>query len=410
MQNTTRLKYACYSANVTMAAVGNLSPVLFLTFRALYGISYTLLGMLVLINFATQLIVDLAFSFFSHKFNIEKCVRSIPLISISGFIIYAVFPMIFPEMAYTGLVIGTIIFSSASGLAEVLISPVIAAIPSDDPDREMSKLHSVYAWGVVFVIISSTLFLLIFKNNNWHYLALLFTIIPLISAVLFSKCHIPKMQTPEKISGAVNLLKNKALWLSIVAMFIGGSAECTMAQWSSGYLEQALNIPKTIGDIIGVAGFALMLGLGRTLYAKHGKNIEKVVFLCICTASLCYLVCALSPYPVLGLLACALTGIATSMLWPGNLVIASQRFPQGGVFIFAMMASAGDLGASVGPQLVGAVTDMAIRNSYIADIAIDLNLTVEQAGMKLGMLCAMMFPLTGIMVYGILGKTKTTIK
>ena len=49
--STKRLKLACYSANVTMSVVGNLSPVLFLTFRTLYGISYSLLGLLVLVNF-----------------------------------------------------------------------------------------------------------------------------------------------------------------------------------------------------------------------------------------------------------------------------------------------------------------------------------------------------------------------
>ena len=402
MKNIKILKYACYSVNVTMAAVGNLSPVLFLTFRTIYGISYTLLGLLVLINFVTQLIVDLIFSFFSHKFNIEKSIRAIPYISIIGFIIYAFIPMIFPRYAYAGLVAGTVIFSSASGLAEVLISPVIAAIPSDDPDREMSKLHSVYAWGVVFVIILSTLFLLVSGSKNWHYLPLLLTIIPLSSTILFFGCDIPKMKTPERTSGAVNLLKNKALWLSIIAMFIGGCSECTMAQWSSGYLEQALNIPKTAGDILGVAGFAVMLGLGRTLYAKYGKNIENVVFVCIISSTLCYLICALSPYPLLGLAACAFTGITTSMLWPGNLVIASDRFPQGGVFIFAMMAAAGDLGASVGPQLVGVVTDFAISNEHIINIAAKFGFSPEQAGMKLGMLCAMVFPFVGIFVYGLL--------
>ena len=83
MNKIKRLQYACYSANVTMSVVGNLSPVLFLTFRSLYGISYTLLGLLVLINFTTQLIVDLIFSFFSHKFNIAKTVKSIPSVLFS---------------------------------------------------------------------------------------------------------------------------------------------------------------------------------------------------------------------------------------------------------------------------------------------------------------------------------------
>ena len=71
-KNQKRVKLARYTVNATMSAVGNLSPILFLTFRNLYGISYTLLGLLVFINFITQLIVDLILSFFSHKFNIQK--------------------------------------------------------------------------------------------------------------------------------------------------------------------------------------------------------------------------------------------------------------------------------------------------------------------------------------------------
>ena len=263
-----RLKYACYSANVTMSAVGNLSPVLFLTFRSLYGISYSLLGLLVLINFVTQLIVDLIFSFFSHKFNIAKTVKAIPLIAVFGFLVYALFPFFVSDGVYIGLVIGTVIFSAASGLAEVLISPVIAAIPSDDPDREMSKLHSIYAWGVVFVIALSTVFLLLAGNENWQWLAIIFTLIPLTSALLFFGSEIPAMETPKQTSGALKLLCNKGVWLSVFAIFLGGAAECTMAQWSSGYLEQALGIPKLWGDLCGVALFSVMLGLGRSLYAK----------------------------------------------------------------------------------------------------------------------------------------------
>ena len=52
----TRIKFACYSANVTMLVESNLSPVLFLTFNSLYGISYSLLGLLVLVNFVTNLV------------------------------------------------------------------------------------------------------------------------------------------------------------------------------------------------------------------------------------------------------------------------------------------------------------------------------------------------------------------
>lgn len=405
MDKIKRLKYACYSANITMSAVGNLSPVLFLTFRSLYDISYSLLGLLVLINFVTQLIVDLIFSFFSHKFHIAKTVKSIPLIAVFGFLVYALFPFFFPDHVYVGLVIGTVIFSAASGLAEVLISPVIAAIPADDPDKEMSKLHSIYAWGVVFVIVVSTVFLLLAGGEYWQILALLFMLIPLLSAFLFFGSEIPAMETPKQTAGALKLLRNKGVWLSVFAIFLGGAAECTMAQWSSGYLEQAAGIPKVWGDLFGVALFAVMLGLGRSLYAKIGKNIGKVLTFGAIGATLCYFTAAISNHSFIGLFACAFTGFCVSMLWPGNLIVASAKFPEGGVFIYAMMAAGGDLGASVGPQLVGIITDAVIANPAAAALAADLALAPEQLGMKLGMLCGMLFPLVGIFIYWYIWKT-----
>lgn len=404
--NYKRLKAACYSANISMSVVGNLSPILFLTFRTLYGISYSLLGLLVLINFVTQLTIDLIFSFFSHKFNIPKTVKLTPILTVAGLLIYAIWPFFFPNAVYLGLVIGTIVFSASGGLAEVLISPVIAAIPAKDPDREMSKLHSVYAWGVVFVIVFATLFLLIVGQQNWQWLALLFTLVPLTSVLLFSGAEIPKMETPERVSGTLTFLKQPALWFCVSGIFLGGAAECTMAQWSSGYLEQALGIPKIWGDIFGVALFSVMLGLGRSLYAKKGKKVSRVLFWGGMGAAICYLLAALSPSPVVGLLACAFTGFCVSMLWPGSLIVASDQFPSGGVFIYAMMAAGGDLGASVAPQLVGLITDAAIASPKLIAFAEGLNLSPEQLGMKMGMLVGMLFPLIAIFLYAYIRKLR----
>ena len=407
MKNTyARLKFACYTANASMSVVGNLSPLLFLTFRALYDISYSLLGLLVLVNFFTQLLVDLTLSFFSHKFNLAKTVKFMPVLAVIGFTVYALAPVVFPNAVYVGLAIGTVIFSAASGLAEVLISPVIAAIPSDNPEREMSKLHSVYAWGVVAVVLFSTLFLQTFTGKYWQILAAILTCIPLVSCIAFFGAKIPPMQTPEKTSGALQFLKNKGVWLCVFAIFLGGASECTMAQWASGYLEQALKIPKIWGDIFGVALFAVALGLGRTLYAKFGKNIEKVLCFSAIGAFACYVIAALSPFPILGLLGCALTGFCTAMLWPGSLIVASDRYPTGGVFIYALMAAGGDFGASVGPQLVGVVTDFALENQTLINFAQTLNLSPDQLGMKLGMLIGALFPMLAIFVFGYIWKRK----
>ena len=119
-----RLKWACYCTNLSMSVVGNLPPVLFLTFRELYGISYSRLGLLVLINFVTQLTVDVLFSFFSHRFPTSRTVRLMPALTALGLMVYALWPFVFPQAVYAGLVAGTIIFSASSGLNEVLTSPV----------------------------------------------------------------------------------------------------------------------------------------------------------------------------------------------------------------------------------------------------------------------------------------------
>ena len=398
-QNYNRLKLACYTSNLSMSIVGNLSPLLFLTFRSLYGISYSLLGLLVLINFFTQLIIDLIFSFFSHKFNIPKVVKFTPVLTLVGFLIYAIWSFFFPSNVYTGLLIGTIVFSASSGFSEVLISPTIAAIPSDNPEREMSKLHSIYAWGVVGMIIFGTLFLLLFGAGSWQYLTLVLALVPVLSLVLYSKVDFPILETPERISGVLALMKNSGLWLCVAGIFLGGAAECVMAQWSSGYLEQALGIPKVWGDIFGVALFSVMLGLGRTMYAKRGKNIERVLLLGAASAALCYLIAAVSGIAIIGLLACAATGFCVSMLWPGSLIAASDRFPTGGVFIYAMMASGGDFGAAFGPQLVGVITDAVAASPGASELALRLSLSPEQLGMKLGMLVGMLFPFAAIFVF-----------
>ncbi len=405
-RNGKRVKYGCYFGNISMSVIGNLPPLLFLTFRTTYGISYSLLGLLVLINFFTQLIVDLIFSFFSHKFNISKTLKMMPVLTIVGFVLFTVSPWLFPGSIYTGLAIGTVIFSASSGLAEVLISPVIAALPADDPDREMSKLHSSYAWGVVGVVIISTLFLYIFGAQSWQCLALMFMVIPLMCILLLWGAEIPEMETPERVSGALEFLKNRGVWLCVFAIFLGGASEVTMAQWSSSYLEYAVGIPKVWGDVLGVAMFAVMLGLGRTLYSRIGKNVERVLLLGGIGATVCYLLAALSSIPFIGLVACAFTGFCVSMLWPGSLIVASGRYPAGGVFIFALMAAGGDLGASIGPQLVGIITDNALSNPWVMEVAGNLGFMPEQIGMKLGMLVGMIFPLVSIPVYSYIVKTK----
>ena len=67
-----------------------------------------------------------------------------------------------------------------------------------------------------------------------------------------------------------------------------------------------------------------------------------------------------------------------------------------------MMAAGGDLGASVGPQLVGVITDSIIASPFATELASALSISVEALGMKAGLLVGMLFPLIGIIIFGII--------
>lgn len=387
------VKYGCYFINFAMSMVAIVSPILFLTFNKEYNISFALLGTLVLINFFTQMTVDLILSFFSHKFNIKFLIKIMPYLVVLGFLIYALIPLFFKPYAYLGLAIGTVLFSMANGLVEVLITPLIENLYSENRESEVSKLHSIYGWGVVVVTIVSTLFLKFLGSENWHYLVLLLLVIPITSCVFFSLTDLPDISSDKPTKNADSPLKNGGVWLCFIAMVFAGMSECTMSQWSSSFMEKALSLPKVIGDILGVAFFAGMVGLGRTLYSKFGKSVISVLIYGSLLATVCYFVCAISGNAVIGLISCAVTGLAVSMLWPGTLLFVSSNNKNSGVVLFALMAAGGDMGAAIGPQIVGSIIESSINSPFIIDLASTLSLSVEGVAMRFGLLIATIFPL-----------------
>ncbi len=390
-------KNASYLSSITMSVAANFPPLLFVTFRRMYGLSYTMLGSLIVINFLTQLFIDLVFTFYSKHFNIPKTIKATPFIVFTGLVLYSVLPVIFPEAAVWWIVMGTVIFSVASGLNEVLLSPMIAAIPSDNPEREMSKLHSMYAWGVIGVVILSTLFINAFGSKNWMYLGLLWSVVPLAAYIMFKKAPLPPMDSMDN-SGKTSGYAKKGIILCALCIFMGGAAECTMSQWASGFIEKAIAIPKIWGDTFGVALFAALLGIGRLLYSKYGKNIINIMLFGMTGAFICYIAAALVLNPVVAIAACALTGFFTSMLWPGTLIYLGEKIPNASVAIYALMAAGGDMGASVAPQMVGIVSDKISLAKISQSLSGIIGISAEQIGMRAGILSAAIFPIAGVLI------------
>jgi MFS family permease len=171
-------------------------------------------------------------------------------------------------------------------------------------------------------------------------------------------------------------------------------------------LEAAMGIPKIIGDYAGVGMFALAIGIGRTWYGKKGDKVDiyKAMTAGAALCLVCFLTVVFSPFPVLSLVACALSGLGVSLLWPGSIVIATRKFPLAGTSMFAILAAAGDIGASLGPWLVGLTADKTPSLLQTAQITVSGN-----PGLRAGFLLAVLFPVVILTVMKYLANNKNPL-
>jgi fucose permease len=376
---------ACYIGIFCQAIVINLTPILFIPLREQFGLTFIELGLLIFVNFTTQVIVDIAFSKVVEKHGYRPFVTAAHAFTVGGFILFALAPVLLIK-PYPGFLIATVVFSAGGGLQELLLSPIVNSIPTDEKEKAMSVLHSFYAWGQVMVVLGTTFLVFLLGRTSWQWIMVGWAVIPAINFVNFMKVPLgsPVPETGEHM-GLGKLAKEPFFIIAIVAIAAGGAAEITMAGWTSAFFERTLAIPKVIGDTTGVASFAFMLGLGRLLYGKYGTRmpLPKVMMAGAAIAAACYLVVVFSTINAFSLVACMMCGFGVSLLWPGTLVLAAKRFPQAGASMFAILAAGGDIGASVGPWIVSLVADSAGAFS-------------EQIGLRTGILVGVLFPVLAL--------------
>lgn len=361
---------ACYLGFITQAIAANFAPLLFLTFHRTYQISLGRIAFISTAFFFTQLLVDLFCAKYVDRIGYRRSVIASEVFSAAGLIGLAFLPSLLPD-PYVGILISVIIYAMGSGLIEVLVSPIVEACPFDNKDSVMSLLHSFYCWGSVGVILLSTIFFAIFGIENWRILSCIWALIPLYNTFNFISCPIESLTEEGEGFSIRQLFHIPIFWIALILMVCAGASEISMAQWASAYVESALGISKSIGDIIGPCLFAVMMGTSRSFYGKYGEKIDLMKFMigsgALCLV--CYLLSALAPLPFLNLVGCAVCGFSVGIMWPGTISIASKKIPLGGTAMFALLAMAGDLGGSVGPGIVGFVTQNANDNLKVGMLA-----------------------------------------
>lgn len=366
---------ACYLGYVTQAIANNLAPLLFLTFHRQYGITLTQLALISSINFGIQLLVDLISSAVVDRIGYRPCIVFAHLSNTLGLAGLAFFPELFADR-FAGLIVAVFFYAIGGGLCEVLVSPIAEACPTENKAAHMSLLHSFYCWGVVAVILLSTLWFAAFGVAHWKPLALLWALVPLANAWNFLWVPINSVTGGQAGMSIGELFKSRLFWLLALLMVCSGASELSMAQWASAFTESALHVSKTVGDLAGPCLFAVLMGLARTCYARFSERMDLVRFMMfsslLCIA--CYLLASLSQIPLAGLIGCGLTGFSVGIFWPGTFSVATARMPTGGTAMFALLALFGDLGGTLGPSVVG------------------FGASAAGGDLKMGILAAIVFP------------------
>ena len=367
---------ACFIGYIVQAIVNNFVPLLFLTFQRTYHIPLQQITLLVTFNFGIQLLTDLLSVAFVDRMGYQASMVLAHILSALGLICLTVLPE-WMGHPFAGILISVIIYAVGGGLLEVLVSHVVEACPSTHKEKAMSMLHSFYCWGHVGVVLFSSIFFKLAGIENWKLLAVLWAVIPILNALVFTRVPIaPVLPEGEEGMTIGTLFQNRTFWLLFVMMICAGASEQSVSQWASLFAEKGLGISKTAGDLAGPMAFAVLMGASRAFYGNYGEKINLDRFMAV-SSVLCilsYLCLVFMPVPVLSLAGCALCGLSVGIMWPGTFSRASKALPAGGTALFALLALGGDIGCSGGPSLVGMVSGMCKGN------------------LKIGILAALIFP------------------
>lgn len=382
---------ACFVSYAVQAIVNNLSPLLFLTYQQEFSVSLTQISLIITLNFFIQMTVDLLSAKFVDKIGYQICIVAAHVFSTLGLMSLSILPSLFSP--YAALLTATAVSAIGGGLLEVLVSPMVEALPGEKKESEMSLLHSFYCWGHVAVVLLSTGFFLLFGTKNWRILPIFWALVPLFNCFIFLKSPLCSLNDTRQTMPVKRLLFTPVFWLFLLLMLCSGASELAMSQWASLFAEMGLQVSKTMGDLLGPCSFAILMGVSRVMFSRARKMpVATAIILSSALCIISYLITVFSPWPLLSLIGCAVSGFAVGVMWPGVYSVASQKIPAGGTAMFALLALAGDIGCCSGPSLVGALSDLGIATGAPILARLYTAMPLSQAALKSGFLAATAFP------------------
>lgn len=381
---------ACYLGYIVQAIVNNFLPLLFVYFNTKCNIPLYLISIIVTYNFGLQILVDAFSATLVLKLGYRKTAILSNVVSCLGLFILGCFSYLAPNyiILYIGIMVSVTLMAIGGGIVEVILSPLVEALPLENNNKQMNMLHTFYCVGHIIVVVFATLFFKLFSIDNWALFSFSLMIFPISTTILFVKCPIISPKGDEKPIGRFKLFKNPIFIMLFILMVCAGASEQAVAQWISYFLEIGLKVEKSVGDVVGVTSFALCMLISRLYFGTANRkfNILKILIIASLILTGLIVVSTITNKAILALILLSLCGLFIGFAWPTIYAYADEIFTKGGTVMFSMLALGGDLGCTLGPTVVGTIS--------------------EFLGIKVGIFSSIIFSITTLIVSIALFKIK----
>ena len=349
---SSRAIWLCNGGMLCIAFVGSLIPVYLTTFGETFGgLSKHELGQIPATMFIGAFVGILLSGPLADRLGAKRFAVGGMGLCVAGLLCISQAP------TYSVLLIASGILGLGAGVLDMILSPIVSALSTENRVAAMNRLHAFYCLGVVGIVLVTSL--CIHFNIPWRWVIALLALMPLTLGIGFLTTPLPPLVHPDhERYGLRRLLRRPRFYAAMAMILCVGAIEEGMGQWLPAYIESVLGYSKTTGGM-ALAGFALLMGVGRLTSPMVIQRFG-VYATMLCSAMGCtlfYIIASQASTPMIAFSACILVGLMASILWPTTLGMTADRIPQGGATMFSFMAGVGNVGCIIAPWGEGIIAD-----------------------------------------------------
>ena len=130
--------------------------------------------------------------------------------------------------SYAAVAISVMVYAFGSGIIEVVVSPMIELLPSDNKAASMAFLHSAFCWGQAFTVVVTTILVAVFKSANWQFIPIIWSIIPFLNFFVFLNSPVIEPDAEEKKVTTKEMIFSRDFFCFVIFMICAGGCYVAM--------------------------------------------------------------------------------------------------------------------------------------------------------------------------------------